>query len=93
MSEGSSEKARIDRWLWSVRQFKTRSQATEACRGGKIRINDDKVKPSRSLKVGEIVEIQQGPITKRLRVIGLIEKRTGLHANSRHDNTAKECVS
>ena len=76
MKEGLA-KARLDRWLWAVRLFKTRSLATEACRGGKIRIREDKVKPSYSIKVGETVSIQSGPITKTIRVLGLIEKRLG----------------
>ena len=70
-------KVRIDRWLWAVRLFKTRSIATEACRGGKVRIRDDKVKPSYALKIGDVVEVQSGAITKTLKAVGLIEKRVG----------------
>jgi len=77
MSRDPITKVRIDRWLWAVRQFKTRTLASDACRGGKVRVRDDKVKPSYGVKVGEIVEIQTGPITKRLKVLGLIEKRIG----------------
>ena len=73
--DGELVKARIDRWLWAVRLFKTRSLATEACRGGKIRVREDKVKPSYSVKAGETVTIQLGPITKTIRVLGVIEKR------------------
>lgn len=74
---GELVKARIDRWLWAVRLFKTRSLAAEACRGGKIRVREDKVKPSYSVKAGETVTIQLGPITKTIRVLGVIEKRVG----------------
>lgn len=77
MSVSLVDKARIDRWLWAVRLFKTRSQATEACRGGKVRIDGEKVKPSRSLKIGEVVEVQQGLVARRVKAIGLIEKRVG----------------
>ncbi len=77
MAGDGVEKTRLDRWLWAVRQFKTRTLATEACRGGKVRIRDEKVKPSYGVKVGEIVEIQSGPITKRIEVLGLIDKRVG----------------
>lgn len=77
MTKEGLAKARLDRWLWAVRLFKTRSLATEACRGGKIRIREDKVKPSHSIKVGETVSIQSGPLTKTVRVLGLIEKRLG----------------
>ena len=75
--EGELVKARIDRWLWAVRLFRTRALATEACRGGKIRVREDKVKPSYSIKAGETVTIQWGPITKTIRVLGVIEKRVG----------------
>ena len=77
MSGPIAERTRIDRWLWAVRQFKTRTQATEACRGGKVRVRNEKVKPSYGVKIGELIEIQQGPITKRLGALGLIEKRVG----------------
>ncbi len=75
--KGELVKARIDRWLWAVRLFRTRALATEACRGGKIRVREDKVKPSYSIKAGETVTIQSGPITKTVRVLGVIEKRLG----------------
>ncbi|HAT59670.1 MAG TPA: hypothetical protein DCS60_02725 [Opitutae bacterium] len=77
MSGEPVAKARIDRWLWAVRQFKTRALASQACKGGKVRVRDEKVKPSYGLKVGEVIEIQSGPITKYLKVLGLIEKRVG----------------
>ena len=75
--KGELVKARIDRWLWAVRLFRTRALATEAYRGGKIRVREDKVKPSYSIKAGETVTIQSGPITKTIRVLGVIEKRVG----------------
>jgi len=68
---------RIDKWLWAVRLFKTRSQATDACRAGKVKINDDAVKPSRELKTDQVVSIHLGPITKTVKVIQLLEKRVG----------------
>jgi ribosome-associated heat shock protein Hsp15 len=70
-------KARIDRWLWAVRLFKTRTLAVDACRGGKVRIAGDKIKPSRSVKLGETITIQSGPMTKTVRVLALLEKRVG----------------
>ncbi len=68
---------RIDKWLWAVRLFKTRSQATDACRAGKVKINDDTVKPSRELKTDQVISIHLGPITKTVKVIQLLEKRVG----------------
>lgn len=77
MGEEPVAKCRIDRWLWAVRLFKTRTLASDACRGGKVRVRDEKAKPSYGVKRGEVVEIQSGPITKRIRVLGLLEKRVG----------------
>ena len=68
---------RLDKWLWSVRLFKTRSQATDACRAGKIHIDGVAVKPSRDLKVNQEITIHLGPITRRVKVLGVIQKRVG----------------
>ncbi len=69
--------ARIDKWLWAVRLFKTRTEAADACKGGKVKVNGDAVKPSRELKVREIVTVQQGILRKTLGVKALLEKRVG----------------
>ena len=66
---------RIDKWLWAIRAYKTRSQATEACRSGKVRIDSQVVKPSRELKLNMVVTVHQGLLTRTLQVTGLIEKR------------------
>lgn len=66
---------RIDKWLWAVRIFKTRSQAAEACKKGKVLIDDIQVKPSRVIKVGEIVYIKRPPVTYQYKVLGLLGKR------------------
>jgi ribosome-associated heat shock protein Hsp15 len=66
---------RIDKWLWAVRIFKTRSQASEACKKGRILINDVQVKPSRILAVGEIVCVKNPPVTYQYKVLGLLGKR------------------
>jgi ribosome-associated heat shock protein Hsp15 len=66
---------RIDKWLWAVRVFKTRSRASEACRGGRVLIDGLAVKPSRSIKPDEVVEVKQKPIIRRYRVKGLSSKR------------------
>jgi len=69
------EAVRIDKWLWAIRIFKTRSQASEACRSGRIRIADIQVKASREIREGDIVHIRVGPLTRIIKATGLIENR------------------
>ncbi len=66
---------RIDKWLWAVRLFKTRSQASIACRGGKVKIENSVVKPSREVKLEDIIQVQAGGFTKTVKVIGLLKNR------------------
>jgi ribosome-associated heat shock protein Hsp15 len=68
-------KIRIDKWLWAVRAFKTRSLAAAACDGGKIKVEGTSVKPAYNLKVGETVIFSIGPVKKIWKVLELIEKR------------------
>ncbi|TVQ86703.1 MAG: RNA-binding S4 domain-containing protein [Bacteroidetes bacterium] len=86
------ESVRIDKWLWSVRLFKTRSQATDACRTGKVKIEDEQVKPSREVRIGQIISLHFGPLTKTVKVIELLQKRVGakLVANYMEDLTPAE---
>ncbi len=59
---------RIDKWLWSVRIFKTRTLAADACKGGKIKLNGDITKAAKELKIGDELHFKSGPITKKIRV-------------------------
>lgn len=68
---------RIDKWLWAVRAFKTRSVANDACNAGRVKIGGKSVKPARSVKIGETVKIQKGQEKKILKVVQLIDKRVG----------------
>jgi len=72
-----SEGVRVDKWLWAVRIFKTRSQATEACKKGHVSIGDLPVKASRMIQAGDIVKVRKPPVTKSLKVLALAEKRMG----------------
>lgn len=66
---------RLDKWLWAVRLYKTRTLAADACKSGHVLVNDKHVKPSREVHLGEIVKAQTGEIARTVRVSGLIQKR------------------
>lgn len=72
-----ADTARIDKWLWASRIFKTRSIAADACKNGRVTIGGVNVKPSRPLKVGEVVSVKKPPITYSFRVLKCIEQRVG----------------
>ena len=69
------EKVRIDKWLWAVRIYKTRSMATDACHKGRIIINGTEVKPSHEVKPGEIIFVRKLPVIYTLQVRGLVHNR------------------
>jgi len=69
------ESVRIDKWLWAVRIFKTRSKATEACRKGRVEIDELPVKPSREVRSGDILKVKLPPVSRTFKVIEPIEKR------------------
>ena len=69
--------ARIDKWLWASRIFKTRTIAADACKNGRVTINGVNVKPSRPLKVGEVVDVKKPPVTYSFKVLKCIEQRVG----------------
>lgn len=66
---------RIDKWLWAVRLFKTRSLAAEACKKGKVIIKNIPAKPSRNIKVGDVICIKRNPILFSFEVLALSENR------------------
>jgi ribosome-associated heat shock protein Hsp15 len=70
-----AEGVRVDKWLWAVRIFKTRSLATEACKKGHVSIGDSTLKPSRMVQVGETIKVRKAPITRSFKVLGLSGKR------------------
>ena len=83
---------RIDKWLWAVRIFKTRSQATIACKSGKIKINDANIKPSHEVRIGEIITVNLSSIQKKVKVTGLLVGRVSakLVENFMEDLTPQE---
>ncbi len=68
---------RIDKWLWAMRVFKTRTIATEACKKGRVTIGGNTVKPSRTIKVGDTVDVRKPPVTYTFRVLRLSNNRLG----------------
>jgi ribosome-associated heat shock protein Hsp15 len=71
------ESARVDQWLWAVRMFKSRSAATEACRGGHVRVNDSSAKAASHVKAGDRVEANVHGRRRVLEVVEVIDKRVG----------------
>jgi len=69
--------ARLDKWLWAARIYKTRSLAADACKNGRVTVGGANAKPSRTLKAGEVVNVKKPPITYSFRVLKCIEQRVG----------------
>ena len=72
-----TEEARIDKWLWAARIFKTRSLAADACKNGRVTKGGMKMKPSHLVKAGEVVSVKKPPITYSFRILKPIEQRVG----------------
>ena len=72
-----AEQARIDKWLWAARIFKTRSLAADACKNGIVSIGNVNVKPSHMVKVGETVNVRKPPVTYSFKILKTIEQRVG----------------
>ena len=69
--------ARIDKWLWAARIFKTRSIAADACKNGRVTCNGTTLKPSRTVKIGDVVSVKKAPITYSFKIRNAIENRVG----------------
>lgn len=71
------DSARIDKWLWAARVYKTRSMAVDAIKNGRVTIDGSLVKPSRTIKAGEVVSVRKSPVTYSFKVLACIESRVG----------------
>lgn len=71
----SDSTVRLDKWLWAVRIFKTRSDAADACRTNKVLVNGSYVKPSREMRVGDTVTVKKMPVVYSYRVVALVSSR------------------
>ena len=69
--------ARLDKWLWAARIFKTRSIATDACKNGRVMIDGVKLKPSRMIKEGDVIQVRKPPVTYSFKVLQAIQNRVG----------------
>ena len=72
-----SQEARIDKWLWAARIFKTRSIAIDACKNGRVTIDGARTKPSHLVKAGDIISVRKPPITYTFKIKQAIERRVG----------------
>ena len=72
-----NNEARVDKWLWAARIFKTRSMAAAACKKGQVSMGGTQLKPSRMVKVGDKIEVKKSPITYSFRILQAIEHRVG----------------
>lgn len=75
MAEQANKGMRIDKWLWAVRIFKTRTDAADACRRNRILVNGSEAKPSRDLKIGDTITVKRPAINYIYKVIGMIQNR------------------
>ncbi len=71
------ETARLDKWLWAARIFKTRTIAADACKNGRVTVDGQTLKPARTVKVGEVVSVKKPPITYSFKILNAIETRVG----------------
>ena len=72
-----ADEVRIDKFLWAIRAFKTRTEAAEACKGGKVKVAGVNAKPSRDVKEGEVIMVRKGAITYTYQVLRPTENRVG----------------
>lgn len=77
MNDEVLERVRIDKWLWSVRICKTRSDATNLCKRGRVRVDGQPVKPSREVRIGQLIGVKREGIEWQYRVLKCIDKRVG----------------
>ncbi len=71
------DSTRVDKYLWAIRVFKTRADATEACRGGKVTVNGNEAKPSKEVKTGDTISVRKGSVHYTYKVLSPLDKRQG----------------
>ena len=68
---------RVDKYLWAIRVFKTRTEATDACKGSKITVNGADIKPSKEVRAGDVIQVRKGAVHYTFKVLAPLEKRIG----------------
>ena len=68
---------RIDKYLWAIRAFKTRTEAADACKGGKVKVGENNAKPSRAVEAGDVITVRKGVVTYTYKVVQPTEHRVG----------------
>lgn len=88
------EKIRVDKWLWAIRLFKTRTSSSKACEAGKVQKDGEKLKASSKIQIGDELEVRVNHIRREIKVLKLIEKRVGAAIASEcyEDNTPEEAL-
>lgn len=76
-SADDMDSVRLDKYLWAIRAYKTRTDATDACKGGKVRLNGYDVKPSKEVRPGDVIVVRKGAVTYTYKVLDLVDKRLG----------------
>ena len=99
MTDIATNSVRLDKWLWVARFYKTRSLATDAVESGKIKLNGERPKPAKAVKIGDSLDVRSGPYTFAITVLGLSDKRgpapvaQKLYAESAESLAARELLS
>ena len=76
-AQGEKKEVRIDKWLWAVRLFKTRTTAAEACKKGRVTIKGVIAKPARMIAIGDVVDVRKPPVVYSFKVLDVTERRMG----------------
>lgn len=77
MAKEEKEEVRIDKWMWAVRLFKTRTIAADACKKGRVMMGGTNVKASKMIRINDVIQIKRPPVVYSFKVIGLSENRMG----------------
>ncbi|MBR6246483.1 MAG: RNA-binding S4 domain-containing protein [Bacteroidales bacterium] len=72
-----ADSVRVDKYIWAIRLFKTRSEATDACKGNKVKVGGQPAKPSREVKSGDTIEVRKGAVVMTYKVKAILENRVG----------------